>query len=293
MLAGYAMMFLTALIWGLAFVAQKSSMEVMGPYTFNAIRFALGATCLLLLLPLFKSKVGALGKAGWSAAIPMGVFLFLGSITQQIGIVSTTAGKAAFITGLYIIIVPLILAWVGQVISKWVWYAVALGACGMYLLTMQGLTSPPVIGDLWVLSAAVFFAFHIIVVGRASQYDALRLSVIQFYMCAGFSTLGMLIWETPTWLAIKSSSTELIYAGVLSVGVAYTLQVIAQKRVAAHTAALVLSLEAVFGALGGVWLLDEEMSFRMIVGASLMMAAIVIAQIPASSRAKSKSTSSG
>lgn len=280
LITGYAMMLLTALIWGFAFVAQKSSMEVMGPFTFNTTRFVLGATCLVLIFPLFKARGGKLGKAGWRRATWMGVFLFLGSISQQIGLVSTTAGKAAFITGLYIVLVPIILSVFGQALSRLVWVAVALGVAGLYLLSMQSAEIIPASGDLWVLASAVFFALHIIIIGRASiKHDALRLSIAQFYVCSLLSALGMWAWETPSIQAIMAGGTEILYAGVLSVGIAYTLQVFAQIRVPAHTAALVLSLETVFGAIGGVWLLGEQMTTRMLMGASLMMAAIIVAQL--------------
>ncbi len=280
------MMLLTAIIWGFAFVAQKSSMEVMGPFTFNTARFVLGASCLLLLLPLLKSRHGALGKAGWRSAAGMGVLLFLGSISQQIGLVSTTAGKAAFITGLYIVLVPLILSFFGQLLSRSIWLAVALGLGGLYLLSMQGATIMPVTGDLWVLASALFFALHIVVIGRASlEHDALRLSIVQFYVCAVLSLIGMLLWEAPSLQAISDGGIEILYAGVLSVGIAYTLQVFAQIRVPPHAAALVLSLETVFGAIGGVWLLGEEMTLRMVIGAGLMMAAILVAQARAGDRA--------
>ncbi len=193
-LSGYVMMLLTAIIWGFAFVAQKSSMDFMGPFTFNTARFVLGATCLLVLLPVIKSRQGALNRSGWLSAAGMGMLLFLGSITQQIGLVSTTAGKAAFITGLYIVLVPLILSLFGQLLSRLVWAAVALGLSGLYLLSMQGATMQPVTGDLWVLASAVFFALHIVVIGRASlEHDALRLSIVQFYVCALLSLVGTLI----------------------------------------------------------------------------------------------------
>lgn len=276
---GYAMMLLCAMIWGFAFVAQKSSMEVMGPFTFNAVRFALGATVLLLLLPLFKSQSQHFDKTSWGAAIVMGVFLFLGAITQQIGIVTTTAAKAAFITGLYIVLVPLLLAFVGQRISNNSWLAVAIAIIGLYLLSLKGLNIVPEIGDVWVLASALFFALHIIVIGRFSRrHDPLRLSIVQFYVCALLSAIGMWIFEAPTISGIKAGGWEILYAGVLSTGVAYTLQVFAQTRVPTHAAALVLSLEVVFGAIGGVWLLGEQLSLRMLLGAGLMMAAIVVGQ---------------
>ena len=283
--SGYAMMLLTALIWGFAFVVQKTSMEVMGPFTFNTTRFILGASCLVLIFPLFKHRSGKLGKAGWRRASWMGLFLFLGSITQQIGLVSTTAGKAAFITGLYIVLVPILLSLLGQALSRLIWLAVAFGVAGLYLLSIPDIAVIPDSGDLWVLVSALFFALHIIVIGRASiKHDALRLSIAQFYICAALSAVGMWTFESPTVTAIMAGGTEILYAGVLSVGIAYTLQVFAQIRVPAHTAALVLSLETVFGAIGGVWLLGEEMTVRMLIGATLMMTAIVIAQLKPSTQ---------
>lgn len=276
------MMFLTAIIWGFAFVAQKSSMDVMGPYTFNTIRFVLGPTCLLLLLPFIKSTSGRLGRTGWLYAVCMGFILFLGSISQQIGIVSTTAGKAAFITGLYIVVVPLLMSLLGRSLSRLIWVAVLLAIIGLFLLSVpKGLAAMPVMGDYWVLASAVFFAMHIVIIGFATvNHDALRLSIIQFYVCAFLSAMGMFNLEMPTITAIKSGGFELLYAGLLSVGVAYTLQVFAQKRVSAHSAALVLSLEAVFGAIGGIWLLDEQVTLRIMAGALLMLIAIIVAQIP-------------
>lgn len=284
---GYAMMLLTALIWGFAFVAQKSSMEVMGPFTFNTSRFVLGASCLVLIFPLFKPRSGKLGIAGWRRAGWMGLFLFLGSITQQIGLVSTTAGKAAFITGLYIVLVPILLSMCGQALSRLIWLAVAFGVSGLYLLSIQGADIAPDSGDLWVLASALFFALHIIVIGRASiKHDALRLSIAQFYICAVLSAFGMCLFEVPTIAAVTAGGSEILYAGVLSVGIAYTLQVFAQIRVPAHTAALVLSLETVFGAIGGVWLLGEQMTTRMLIGAVLMMTAIVVAQLKPATQAE-------
>lgn len=284
---GYAMMLLTALIWGFAFVAQKSSMEVMGPFTFNTSRFVLGASCLVLIFPLFKPRSGKLGTAGWRRAGWMGLFLFLGSITQQIGLVSTTAGKAAFITGLYIVLVPILLSMCGQALSRLIWLAVAFGVSGLYLLSIQGADIAPDSGDLWVLASALFFALHIIVIGRASiKHDALRLSIAQFYICAVLSAFGMCLFEVPTITAVMAGGSEILYAGVLSVGIAYTLQVFAQIRVPAHTAALVLSLETVFGAIGGVWLLGEQMTTRMLIGAVLMMTAIVVAQLKPATQAE-------
>ncbi len=269
----------SAMIWGFAFVAQKSSMEVMGPFTFSAVRFALGATVLLFLLPILKISSGQFDRTSWGAAIWMGVFLFLGAITQQIGIVTTTAAKAAFITGLYIVLVPLLLAFAGQAITRRSWLAVAIAVAGLYLLSLKGLNIVPQIGDIWVLASALFFALHIIVIGYFSRrHDPLRLSIIQFYVCAALSVIGMLLFESPNIAQIKAGGVEILYVGVLSTGVAYTLQVFAQKRVPTHAAALLLSLETVFGAIGGVWLLGEHMTMRMLIGAGLMLAAIVVAQ---------------
>lgn len=279
MFAGYMMTFISAIIWGFAFVAQKSSMDVMGPFTFNGTRFALGATVLLLFLPVFKLTVTRFDKSSWRAGIVMGVILFLGVTTQQIGIVTTTAAKAAFITGLYIVLVPLLLVFLGHAISKSSWLAATISVVGLYLLSITGLDVAPETGDMWVLASALFFALHIIVIGRYSRlHDPLRLSILQFYVCALLSTVAMFIFEAPTITGIRAGGLEILYAGVLSTGLAYTLQVFAQKRVPTNAAALLLSLEAVFGAIGGVWLLGEDMTMRMLLGAGLMLLAIVVAQ---------------
>lgn len=273
------MMLLSAIIWGFAFVAQKTSMEVMGPFTFNTARFVLGASFLVLLLPFIKPEAGRLGKEGWFGGMWMGVIIFIGSITQQIGIVTTTAAKAAFITGIYIVIVPIILSFMGQALSRIVWWAVALSVFGLYLLSMHGAEAVPVVGDFWVLLSAIFFALHIIVIGKYSRlHDPLKLSIVQFYICALLSAIGMFIIETPSIAGIKAGGLEILYAGVLSVGIAYTLQVFAQKRVPAHIAALVLSLEIVFGAIGGIWLLGEQMTGSMLLGGCFMFAAILLVQ---------------
>ncbi len=287
---GNSMMLISAIIWGFAFVAQKSSMEDMGPYTFNTLRFLLGATCLLILLPFLKQRNTVetpLGRGGWVYAVLMGIVLFGGSITQQIGIVTTTAGKAAFITGFYIVLVPILLTIAGRRLTVQDWLAVVIAIIGLYLLTMTSASLMPSLGDSLVMVSTLFWASHILVTSRASRrHNPLKLSIIQFYVCALLSLVGMIALEEINWSSVINGYVEILYAGVMSVGIAYTLQVVGQKHVQAHYAALILSLETVFGAIGGVWLLGEGFSSRMLLGCGLMFIAIVFAQVRISDVAK-------
>ncbi len=276
-------MLLAAAIWGFAFVAQKSAMDVMGPFTFNAVRFAFGASCLLLAYPLLKAKQRektTFDRGTLFYGAIMGVVLFSGAITQQIGLVTTTAGKAAFITGLYIVLVPAIMSVLGHLFSLRIWAAVGITVGGLYLLSVPSGLDSIVTGDLWVLASAFLFALHILVIGRASRrHDPIQLSILQFYVCALLSAVGMWLWEVVTWKNIANGWVELVYAGALSTAVAYTLQVVGQRKVASHVAAIILSLEAVFGAIGGIWLLGESMTSQMMLGCSLMFAGWMLAQI--------------
>jgi len=276
-------MLLAAAIWGFAFVAQKSAMLVMGPFSFNAVRFALGASCLLLVYPLLKSRQTApapFNKSTLRYGLLMGMVLFAGAITQQIGLITTTAGKAAFITGLYIVLVPAILSIFGHVFSLRIWSAVGITVVGLYLLSVPDGLSSIKAGDVWVLASAFLFAAHILVIERASRsHDPIQLSILQFYIAALLSAVGVWLWETISWQSLGDAWVELAYVSVLSTAVAYTLQVVGQQKVAAHIAAMILSLEAVFGAIGGIWLLDETMTSRMVLGCGLMFGGWMLAQL--------------
>ncbi len=279
---GNLLMVITAALWGFAFVAQKTGMDYLGPFMFSAIRFAFGASCLVFLLRWFGGP--KLGRKGIILAVLMGVVLTFGAMLQQIGIVETTAGKSAFITAIYILLVPVFLSFTGKKLSFQIWPAAGLTLFGLYLLSIkEGEISGINQGDFWVLASAIFWAMHILLIEKAvRRYDPLRLSIVQFYTCALLSLLGSILFEpmelATIWTGVKGGLLELAYASIASVAIAYTLQVFAQRSVPSHQAALVLSLEAVFGVIGGVWILGEELTLRMLLGFSLMFAGIVLAQ---------------
>ena len=281
-LKGNFLMIITAALWGFAFVAQKTGMDYLGPFMFSAIRFAIGASCLVLLLRWFGVK--KLDRSGMIYGLSMGVVLTFGAMLQQIGIVETTAGKSGFITAIYILLVPIFLSFSGKRLSLQIWPAALLVLCGLYLLSIKaGELSTVNQGDYWVLASSVFWAVHILLIEKAvKKHDALRLSIIQFYTCALLSLLGAFVFETVIWIEIitgvSDGFVEVAYASIASVAIAYTLQVFAQRSVPSHHAALILSLEAVFAVIGGVWLLGEELTARMLLGFGLMFTGIILAQ---------------
>jgi len=281
-LAGSLLMILTAALWGFAFVAQKTGMDYFGPFMFSAIRFVIGATCLVLLLRWFGGD--KLNRNGVLMGATMGVVLTFGAMLQQIGIVETSAGKSGFITAIYILLVPVFLAFAGKRLSLQIWPAAFLVLFGLYLLSIKkGDFGSVNRGDVWVLSSAIFWAIHIILIEKAvKKHDPLRLSIIQFYVCAMLSLLGAVVFEDVVLenivQGLKSGYLEIAYASIASVAIAYTLQVFAQRSVPSHQAALILSLEAVFAVIGGIWLLGEELTSRMLWGFAMMFVGIVLAQ---------------
>ena len=281
-LVGNSLMVLTAALWGFAFVAQKTGMDYFGPFMFSAIRFTVGATCLVLLVRWFGYK--RLTRQGVISGVIMGVVLTFGAMLQQIGIIETSAGKSGFITAIYILLVPIFLSFTGKKLSRQIWPAAFLVLLGLYLLSVQeGEFSSINSGDIWVLSSAIFWAAHILLIERAvKKHDPLRLSIVQFYTCALLSLLGAFMFEDVVWseitAGISNGFIEIAYASIASVAIAYTLQVFAQRSVPSHHAAMVLSLEAVFAVIGGVWLLGEGLTIRMLVGFALMFAGIILAQ---------------
>lgn len=289
---------LTAAIWGFGFVAQRLGADHMGAMSFNATRFAIGAVSLLPLIwwfarqrrpaPLvvpeppagevYDEEPPATGTAR-SPVLPgmvAGTVLFTAAGLQQVGLETTTAGKAGFITGLYIVLVPVLARLLGRRATPAVWAGLVLAVPGLWLLSMtEDLTIAT--GDLLVLVGAVFWAVHILVIDHyVSTVDALRLSAIQFGACALLSTGAALLVEEAPFTGLAPALWAVLYGGIVAVGVAYTLQVVAQRHAHASHAALLLSLEAVFGALGGWLLLQESMSPRMLLGCALMMAGIVV-----------------
>jgi drug/metabolite transporter (DMT)-like permease len=281
-LTGITLMLITASLWGFAFVAQKTGMDYFGPFMFSAIRFVIGASCLVLLLPWFGGD--KLNKNGLMMGVSMGVLLTFGAMLQQIGIVETSAGKSGFITAIYILLVPIILSFTGKRLSLQIWPAAFLVLLGLYFLSIKkGDFSTINRGDYWVLASAVFWANHIILIEKAvKHHDPLRLSIVQFYVCALLSLLGAFIFEdivlTDILAGLQNGYIEIAYASIASVAIAYTLQVFAQRSIPSHQAALILSLEAVFAVIGGIWLLGEELTTRMLWGFALMFVGIVLAQ---------------
>ena len=281
-LIGNLLMIITAALWGFAFVAQKTGMDYLGPFMFSAIRFAVGASCLVLLVRWFGYK--KLTRQGIISGMVMGVVLTFGAMLQQIGIVETTAGKSGFITAIYILLVPIFLAFAGRRLSLQIWPAALLVMSGLYLLSIQkGDLSNINQGDIWVLASSIFWAVHILLIEKAvRKHDPLRLSIVQFFTCSFLSLLGAFIFEDVIWkdivTGVDNGWIEVAYASIASVAIAYTLQVFAQRSVPSHHAALVLSLEAVFAVIGGVWLLSEDLTLRMILGFVLMFVGIILAQ---------------
>ena len=279
---GSFLMIITAALWGFAFVAQKTGMDYLGPFMFSAIRFAVGATCLLLLVKWFGGK--KLDQRGFKYGVSMGVVLTFGAMLQQIGIVETTAGKSGFITAIYILLVPIFLSFTGKRLPFQVWPAAFLALSGLYLLSVKSNEFNSINkGDYWVLASSVFWALHILMIEKAVKwYDPLRLSIVQFYTCAALCLVGAFVFEPVILSDIKKGISggllELAYASIASVAIAYTLQVFAQRSVPSQNAALILSLEAVFAVIGGIWLLGEEMTLRMLLGFLLIFSGILLAQ---------------
>ncbi len=289
-LANDALLLLTAAIWGFAFVAQRAGMEHLGPLWFTAVRFALGSLSLLPLV-LLRRRRPAQPAAAVQAEAPRrfspvaagllaGVVLFGGAALQQAGMVWTSAGKAGFITGLYVVLVPLV-GLVARERAGWSrWAAALLAAAGLFLLTVtRSFTLER--GDILVLVGALFWTAHVRILGWLSpRTDPLALSCVQFAVCSVLSAAAAALLETVSIGAILAAGLPILYGGLLSVGVAYTLQVVAQRRAPPAHAAVLLSLETVFAALGGALLLGERLGPRGLAGCGLMFAAMILSQLP-------------
>jgi len=282
------MLWITAAIWGFAFVAQRAGMEYIGPFTFNGIRFLLGSVSLLplLLWMKFKQKSATAKKKNiLKGGLIVGVVLFVAASLQQAGMVYTTAGKAGFITGLYVILVPLIGVFIGQRITRLLWMGAFIALAGLYLLTIDGGTFVLQNGDLLILLSAFFWAVHVQLINKlVDTHAALPLSAFQFAVCGIMSLASGFIFETVTLETIFQAAWPLLYGGFLSVGIAYTLQVVAQQHVHPAYASIILSFETVFAVIGGWLLLNEMLSLRNLAGCLLMLTGIVIVQVWGSRR---------
>ena len=278
-------MLLAAAIWGFAFVAQREGMETMGPFLFNAARFFIGSAVLFPLVWYLSKKNKTPTNKETStkklliAGTIAGLFLFLASSFQQVGIQYTTAGKAGFITGLYIFFVPLIGIFFGQRTGSGTWLGAFIAVIGLYLLSINDDFSIAR-GDLLQLICAVFFAAHILVVGYvAKRMDPLKLSLIQYVVSGVLSFFIAIAIEVITWQMIVETAIPLLYAGVMSIGVGYTLQVVAQQHAKSSHAAIILGLEGAFAVLGGWLILDENLSTRGLIGCGLMLSGMFLSQL--------------
>ena len=279
------LMLLAAAIWGFAFVAQREGMETMGPFLFNTARFFIGTVFLLpIVWYLSKKKKVSTDKETstkklWIAGIVAGLLLFTASSFQQVGIQYTTAGKAGFITGLYIFFVPLIGIFFGQRTGSGTWLGALIAVIGLYLLSINEDFSIAR-GDLLQLICAVFFAAHVLVIGYvAKRMDPLKLSLIQYFVSGVLSFFIAIAIEVITWQMIVDTAIPLIYAGIMSIGVGYTLQVVAQQHAKSSHAAIILGLEGAFAVLGGWLILDENLSTRGMIGCGLMLSGMFLSQL--------------
>lgn len=278
-----ALMLITALIWGTTFVAQSLGMQHIGPFLYTGLRFLLGALVVLplvLLVGRSKPQPGrAFNRPMLLGGLVLGTVLTLGINLQQIGLMFTTVTNSGFITGLYVILVPLFGLLIGMRSGLGTWGGALLALIGMLLLSVTD-NFRIVSGDWLQLAGAACWAVHVLLVGAlASRYDPVRIAFLQFVVCALISLTLALLLEPISLPAIVNAGPAILYGGLLAVGVGFTLQVVAQKDALASHAAIILSLEAVFAALAGWLVLDERLSMRGFVGCCLMLTGMLIAQL--------------
>ena len=280
------LLFLAAFIWGVAFVAQSVGMDYMGPLTFNGARFLMGSLVLLPFVLLRRKQNKKAGRAPASlkttiiGGVCCGLALCSAALFQQYGIMYTTVGKAGFITTLYIILVPFFGIFLKKRISGKVWIGAVIAAAGMYLLCMSERLALSR-GDTLVFICAVLFSVHILVIDHFSPMaDGVELSCIQFLTAGIIGSMGAILFEQPTLQCLIDGIIPLAYAGILSSGVAYTLQVIGQKDMDPTVASLILSMESVFSALAGWMILHQKLSGRELFGCVLVFMAVILVQLP-------------
>ncbi len=286
------LLFLAAFIWGISFVAQRAGMDSLGPFTFNGLRYIIGAFVLLPIIVfqsssiqkkkymVFQKSISYTSRDLFLGGFSSGIILFIASSLQQFGMVYTTAGKAGFITALYIVIVPILGIFIGKKVKPLVWFSVVLAATGFYVLSIkEGLSLGK--GDFLILVSAFGYSLHILVIDYfSSKTDGVQFSAIQFLVSGLISLPLMIGLETITIDGLISGLIPLLYAGIMSCGVAYTLQVIGQKNAEPAVASLILSLESVFALIAGMVLLQERISGQEAVGCIIVFSAILFAQFP-------------
>lgn len=282
----HLLLLLTAMIWGFAFVAQRVGMEYVGPFTYNAVRFALGGLSLYPLIFHLKRKnrnepqeKHLFVRQKRVGGLLLGLVLFLAASLQQVGLQYTTAGKSGFITGLYVVFVPLVGVFFRHKTSLFLWIAVVLASIGMYLLSVTSLGTFSY-GDMLTVFSALFWTVHVLLTGYLSpKMDSIKLAQTQFFVCALLCMIVAVSVEPINYSQIFKAYIPILYGGLLSVGVAYTLQVVVQKTAHPTYSAVILSLESLFAAIGGWIILNETLSMRSIIGCGLMLAGMMIAQI--------------
>lgn len=278
------LLLLTAAIWGFAFVAQRVGAQYIGPFTFNGVRFALGGLSLVPIIlinnrtPKEKYELISSMPKVLLPGMLSGTVLFIGATLQQTGMEYTTAGKAAFITGLYIALVPILGLFIGQRVKSGTWAGVALAVTGLYFLSINGNFSMEY-GDLLEIIGAFFWATHILLIDHfIKKVDALLLSFVQVLTCSLLSLIAALIFEDISILGFSQAVIPILYGGICSVGIAYTLQVVGQKHAKPSHAAIILSMESVFASLGGLIILRENLGARGYLGCTLMLSGMLLSQ---------------
>jgi len=279
------LLLLSAIIWGLAFVAQRVGMDYVGPFTFSGVRFLLGGISLIPLLYFFpasvphtKPKPLSLFWQKWGGLLA-GLILFAGMALQQIGLQYTSAGKTGFLTGLYVVLVPVFGLVVHHKTGPGTWIGVILAVCGMYFLSVTG-NFQISRGDLLIIISTFFWAFHVLTIGWLSPYNhPIKLSIQQFLTAGLISLVIAFAIETVKLSSIWQAAIPILYGGLFSVGIAFTLQVVVQKTAHPAHAAIIMSLETVFAAFGGWLLLDEHLSSRALFGCVLMLCGMIFAQL--------------
>lgn len=286
---GTLLLFLTALIWGTAFVAQSAAADSIGAFTFTAARSLIASVFLGLLLLIRRNKAQdareVSGKRTIICGLICGVVFFLASNFQQFGIAAypdgvAASGRSGFLTATYVVMVALCARFSGKKLHPIMWAATFGCIAGMYLLCMSEGFSGIYLGDVLVFLCAVCFTAHILVIDRYSYIDSIKLSFMQFTVCGLLSLIGALIFEHPTVSQFNDAWFCILYAGVFSSGIAYTLQMAGQKYAEPSVASIVLSLESVFAALAGWVILDERLSGKEIIGCVLVFGAVILAQVP-------------
>jgi drug/metabolite transporter (DMT)-like permease len=277
------LMLLTAMIWGSSFVAQRLGMDSIGPFLYSGLRFALAALILLPVLRLLEGRssaaVAPLNRQLLRGGALMGLALALGINLQQVGLLFTSVTNSGFITGLYVIIVPLLGLLIGHKTGLGIWLGASLAVVGMFLLSV-GEGFQVASGDWLQLAGAFVWGVHVLLVGFfAGRHDPLRLALVQFVTCALISLLLALIFEEIQLQSIIAAGPAILYGGVFGVAIGFTLQVVAQKDAIASHAAIILSLEAVFAAIAGAWLLGESLELRGYFGCALMFTGMLVAQL--------------